>query len=187
MSERIITEKQLREIMPYCPPDSAAAYAVELSRAMLAAEITTVTRAAAFLGQLAHESGCLRFMSEFGGGAKYEGRADLGNTTAGDGERYKGRGPLQLTGRANYRKYGDALGVPLVEHPELAATPGVGFRVAAKYWVDHGLNALADKLDWVGITRAINGGLNGYTLRVAFIQTALAILGRDTPLVGVTP
>lgn len=173
------TAKLLLEIMPNCPPSRANEYAGFLAQSMTAGGITTVTRTAAFLGQLAHESGDLRYMEEIASGERYEGRVDLGNTEHGDGPRYKGRGPLQLTGRANYRKYGEALGLPLVEHPEMAATPEVGFRVAVKYWTDHRLNEMADRLDWVGITRAINGGVNGYSLRVGKTQIALAVLGRE--------
>ncbi|MET0376400.1 MAG: glycoside hydrolase family 19 protein, partial [Rhizorhabdus sp.] len=91
----------------------------------------------------------------------YEGRKDLGNTQQGDGYKYKGRGPLQCTGRANYRKYGRLLGIDLETNPTLAAVPSIGLHIALEYWRTHNLNALADNDDVVGITHKVNGGENG--------------------------
>ena len=93
----------------------------------------------------------------------YEGRADLGNTRAGDGARYHGRGFIQLTGRANYRGYGRRLGVPLERNPDLALDPKIASRVLAAYMKDHGIGALAARGDWRGVRRAVNGGLNGWS------------------------
>ena len=115
-----------------------------------------------FLSQLAHESGNFRYMEEIAPGAAYEGRKDLGNTQAGDGKRYKGRGPIQLTGRANYRRYGQQLGIDFENNPAIVAIPSVGLLVACKFWSDNGLNVLADQDDVTTITRRINGGLNGF-------------------------
>lgn len=114
-----------------------------------------------FIAQLAHESGNFRYMEEIASGAAYEGRKDLGNVHSGDGKRYKGRGPIQLTGRSNYRKYGQALGFDFENHPEIVAYPSVGMLVACKYWSDNGLNELADQDDVLAITKKINGGTNG--------------------------
>ncbi|MFL5320255.1 MAG: glycoside hydrolase family 19 protein, partial [Myxococcaceae bacterium] len=133
-------------------------------------------RKAAFLAQLAHESGQLQWWHEFASGAEYEGRRDLGNTHPGDGVRYKGRGPIQLTGRANYRSAGRALHLPLEAHPEMAVKPSVGFRVAVWFWTTHGLNALADKGKFTEITRRINGGFNGLSSRLAYYRRALKVL-----------
>jgi len=182
-----LTVEHLIEIMPNCPRAVVADYAILLTDAMAGGQITTVTRAACFLGQLAHESGDLRWMVEQDSGEAYEGRADLGNTNKGDGPRYKGRGPIQLTGRANYHRVGKKLGLPLEEQPDIAARPDVGFRVAALYWTEHSLNVAADKLDYPGITRAINGGLNGYSQRVAKTQIALGVLGRSATIIGAGP
>lgn len=114
-----------------------------------------------FLAQLAHESGNFRYMEEIASGAAYEGRKDLGNTQPGDGVRFKGRGPIQLTGRANYRRYGQQLGIDLENNPQIVALPSMGLMVACKFWSDNGLNVLADKDDMVAVTRRINGGTNG--------------------------
>ena len=118
-------------------------------------------RLAHFMAQLCHESGSFRYMEEIASGSAYEGRADLGNTVAGDGKRFKGRGPIQLTGRANYRTFGRRIGIDLERHPEVAAIPSIGLHTALEYWRDRGLNALADRDDVLGITRKFNGGTNG--------------------------
>lgn len=126
-------------------------------------------RLAHFMAQLCHESGSFRYMEELASGQAYEGRVDLGNIHPGDGKRYKGRGPIQCTGRSNYRKYGRLIGIDLERHPELAAVPSIGLHVALEYWKQNGLNALADADDIEKITRRINGGLNGYQDRKAHL------------------
>lgn len=122
-----------------------------------------------FLAQLAHESGNFRYMEEIASGAAYEGRKDLGNIQVGDGKRFKGRGPIQLTGRSNYRKYGQKLGIDFEKNPEIVAIPSVGFLVACEFWSANGLNNLADKDDLLTITRRINGGTNGLADRNAHL------------------
>jgi putative chitinase len=155
----------LQKAMPGLSTALAEKYAPLLRHAMLEQKITTPARAAMFLAQLGHESASLKFFEEIWGPTQaqlgYEGRADLGNTHKGDGKRYKGRGPIQLTGRANYRKYGGLLGLPLEAHPEMAAKPEVGFRTAALFWHNIGGNAIADAGDFVRLTKRINGGVNG--------------------------
>ncbi|EKY30618.1 chitinase class I [Brevundimonas diminuta 470-4] len=122
-------------------------------------------RLAHFMGQCAHESGGFRFMQEIWGPTQaqrgYEGRADLGNTQPGDGRRYQGRGPIQLTGRANYRRVGRQIGIDLERHPEIVSHPSIGLLVGCFYWSDRKLNARADADDLLGLTKAINGGTNG--------------------------
>lgn len=124
-------------------------------------------RFAHFIAQLTHESGNFRYMQEIASGTAYEGRKDLGNVMAGDGVKFKGRGPIQLTGRANYQKYGRALGINFESHPELVAIPSIGLLVACKFWTNNGLNELADRDDLLTITRRINGGTNGLVERKA--------------------
>lgn len=126
-------------------------------------------RFAHFFAQLLHESGSFRYMEEIASGAAYEGRADLGNTRPGDGVRFKGRGPIQITGRANYRVFGRRIGIDLEQNPAIAAVPSIGLHLALEYWRDRKLNALADADDVVAITRRINGGTNGLTDRKAHL------------------
>ncbi len=171
-----LTEKQLRAIMPHLPKAKAAKFLGPLNAAMKEYQINTRKRQAAFLAQLAHESGELRYMEEIASGEAYEGRKDLGNTKPGDGKRYKGRGPIQLTGRSNYRRAGKALGLDLEEHPEKVATPEVGTRVAGWFWKTHGLNELADKGDFKEITRRINGGYHGMPNRQLYYRRAQEVL-----------
>lgn len=118
-------------------------------------------RLAHFMAQLAHESGSFRYMEEIASGAAYEGRDDLGNVKPGDGVRFKGRGPIQITGRANYRTFGRAIGIDIENHPEIAAVPSIGLHLALEYWKSRGLNALADADNVLAITKKINGGENG--------------------------
>lgn len=115
-----------------------------------------------FMGQVGHESGNFKYTEELASGKAYEGRADLGNTEVGDGERFKGRGYIQLTGRANYDKYGKMLGVDLVNHPELAEDPKISQQLAVAYWKDRVQPQMEKKGKSVEVaTRAVNGGFNG--------------------------
>ena len=176
-----VTVAQLCRCMPALPQTRATGYLPHLQVAMTEFEISfTVRRAAAFLAQIGHESGDLRWWSELWGPtatqAGYEGRKDLGNLALGDGKRFRGRGPIQLTGRANYRRFGEILDVDLIGRPELAATPAVGFRIAGLYWREHGLNALADADNFEQITRRINGGTNGADDRNARYRRCLDAL-----------
>jgi predicted chitinase len=130
-----------------------------------------------FCAQVGHESLGLRYMEEIASGAAYEGRADLGNTQPGDGTRFKGRGPIQLTSRTNYGAFGrwcHAAGLVgsddyFVVNPQQVAQPRWGFLAAAWYWTvaRPKLNVLADAGDIEGATRAVNGGLNGLADRIA--------------------
>lgn len=124
-------------------------------------QITSELRSRMWLAQVGHESLSLRYFEEIASGAAYEGRNDLGNTQPGDGMKYKGRGPIQVTGRYNYTAAAQALGLDLVNRPELAADPEHAFRVSAWWWATHGLNEISDTADVVAATRRINGGLNG--------------------------
>lgn len=138
--------------------------------------IDTPHRMAAFLAQVGHESAGFRYTVELWGPTAaqqgYEGRADLGNTEPGDGYRYRGRGLIQVTGRANYRKAGKALGVDLEQFPDLLAGHELAARSAGWYWQSRGLNRYADNDDFERLTRAINGGLNGYEDRVRRLTLA---------------
>jgi len=175
----MVTDDELRQLMPNCPAATRLDYLPFIQEAMAEFEIDSYLRETAFLAQLAHESAELRYMEEIASGAAYEGRKDLGNTQPGDGKRYKGRGPIQLTGRANYIKYGGLLGLDLVNNPTLAATKEVGFRVAGQFWKLNGLNELADLLQFRLITKRINGGYNGLDDRLKYYQRARKVMTRD--------
>jgi len=142
--------------------------------------INTELRLAHFLAQAAHETGDFCYMQELWGPTpaqkRYEGRADLGNTEPGDGKRYMGRGIFQLTGRANYRAIGKALGLPLEEEPWLAAQPDTSVHIACHYWMTRGINALADRDDLFAVTRKINGGTNGIRDREKCLARAKAVI-----------
>ena len=138
--------------------------------------LDTPLRLAHFMAQVAHESGGFRYMEEIASGQAYEGRKDLGNTVPGDGKRYKGRGPIQLTGRANYRTFGRKVGIDIEQHPEIVAVPSVGLLVGCMYWDDCKLNALADADDVEAVTRKINGGLNGIAERKTYLVKAKGLL-----------
>lgn len=175
----MVTDDELRQVMPNCPAAKRADYLPFIQKAMAEFAITSYWRETAFLAQLAHESAELRYMEEIASGAAYEGRKDLGNTQPGDGKRYKGRGPIQLTGRANYTKYGGLLGLDLVNNPTVAATKEVGFRIAGEFWKLNGLNELADQQDFKAITKRINGGYNGLDDRIKYYERAKKVLSKD--------
>ena len=160
--------------------DRAREFLPHIEAAMAEFDISTPARQAAFLAQIGHESGGLHWLVEIWGPsiaqAHYEGRADLGNTQPGDGFKFKGRGLLQTTGRANYQRTGDALGVDLLADPTLLATPELAARSAGWYWREHGLNALADAGNFMLVTRRINGGTNGLEERTALFDVAKTVL-----------
>lgn len=177
-----ITIAQLQGVMPNLKTPKASLYLPLLNAAMAEFEINTVKHIQAFIAQLAHESAELRYMEEIADGSAYEPSKNanlakkLGNVKEGDGKRYKGRGPIQLTGRSNYEIAGKALGLDLVNDPTIAATPEVGFRIAGWYWKSRSLNALADKGDFKAITLLINGGYNGLEDRIKFWERAKKLI-----------
>ncbi len=134
-------------------------------------------RVAAFLAQLAHESGEYRYMEEIADGSDYEGREDLGNTNYGDGRRYKGHGPIQITGKTNHRLCGMALDINLLEVPTLITQPKYGTRSAGWFWKTHDLNLIADRNWFITITKTINGGTNGLAERITYWNRNRQILG----------
>lgn len=154
-------------------------YASVLIPAMDMGDIVTAPRMTAFLAQILHETGGFQWLTEFGSGQAYEGRADLGNTQPGDGPRYKGRGFIQLTGRYNYRAAGADLGLDLEGNPEIVATPSVAAKTAVWYWTKNRLNAKADVGDFRGVTRAINPALKDQAERERLYENAKAVIGYD--------
>jgi len=115
-------------------------------------------------------------VTEFASGEAYEGRLDLGNTEKGDGVRYKGRGYIQITGRANYATYGKRLGIDLVGNPDLALDANVAAKILAMYFKDRKVNVACDAKDWEFCRRKVNGGLNGYSEFIKVINQFLTKL-----------
>lgn len=107
----------------------------------------------------------------------YAGRYGNGDEASGDGWRYRGRGLMQITFHDNYQLCGVALGLPLVQQPDLLAVPANAAASAAWWWTTHGLNALADAGQFQQITRVINGGLNGYSQRLYLYGAVKKALG----------
>jgi predicted chitinase len=129
-----VTPEQLKEIMPSMPLERARTMLPAIVETCQRWSITSKVQVAAFLAQLGAETGAFRYLEELASGDAYEGRSDLGNTQAGDGRRYKGRGWIQLTGRANYRRAGADLGLDLEANPAQVATPRVAGLVSGWFW-----------------------------------------------------
>ena len=179
-----INLQQLQAILTNAPASRLSTYLPYLTEAMAWGQINTCARISAFLGQVAEESGEFRYMEELASGAEYEGRKDLGNTSPGDGVKYKGRGPIQITGKANYAAAGKGIGVDLVNNPALAAQPQYAFKTAVWYWNSRNLNSYADKNNQDGFdqcTLKVNGCLTcartHKNVRDAYWKKAKSVLG----------
>ena len=178
-----ITTLQLQQILPNAG-QSAGVFVPVLNTAMVRYQIVGSLRMAAFIAQIGHESGQLHYVRELGSDqylSKYDTGSlarRLGNTPQadGDGQKYRGRGLIQITGRANYAECGEALGLDLVNHPELLEKPQHACMSAAWFWASRGLNTLADAGKFDTITRRINGGQNGAADRRALYAQALKVL-----------
>ena len=198
-----ITSQQLLKILPNAG-QSAGVFVPVLNTAMSRYQIVGAKRIAAFVAQVGHESGQLtrlvenlnysadalrktwpsRFNAELASTAarKPEQIANIaygnrmGNTEQGDGWKYRGRGLIQITGKNNYRDCGEALGLDLINHPELLEKPQHACMSAAWFWASRGLNTLADAGSFSKITSRINGGQNGAAGRQALYAKALKVL-----------
>lgn len=192
-----MTRLALAGILSRVAPQLGAAVATEyaglLTGPMREAGITTRPRVAGFLAQLGVESGRFRYVEEIWGPTpaqlRYEGRLDLGNTQPGDGRRYAGHGWIQLTGRHNHRKVGQALGLDLEGQPKLATLPVNAARIACHFWATRTyqnrarpelrgrtLNQLADLEAVTAITEVINGGRNGLQERLELWRQLMAFI-----------
>lgn len=175
----LVTAEQLQAIFG-CGPVTARTFAPFLDAAMQEYGIVTPVRIAAFLAQVGHESGRLKYAREIWGPtsaqSRYEGRADLGNTQPGDGKRFLGRGLIQITGRANYSQVTEALGEDFMTYPTLLETPKWACLSAAWFWASRGLNELADAGEFDRITRRINGGQTGRADRIALFEAAKRVI-----------
>ena len=168
---------QVGTVFPKITGSKLKDYTKHINDALKVADINTKLRVAHFLSQIGHESGGLQWFKEFASGSAYEGRKDLGNTQPGDGVRFKGRGPIQITGRANYQECGKALNVDLISHPELLEQPKYAFKSAAWFWKTRNINNSADKDDIRAVTKTINGGYNGLSSRQDYLNKAKKALG----------
>lgn len=188
---------------------SAGIWTAALSPAMAWANIDTAARMASFIAQAAHESaeftrlvenlnysadGLLKtFPSHFDSveavsyarnperiaNRVYASRMGNGDESSGDGWRFRGRGPFQLTGKANYFAFSQARykSAVLLENPDALIDSKDGAMSAAWFWLSHGLNILADAGAFLQITKKINGGTNGLDSRLAYHRIALDVLG----------
>lgn len=200
-----ITGATLQKLFPTLKRDKAERYAADYSAALKFGEINSRARLCAFVAQQGLESSDLKHLREIWGPtpaqARYDVRTDLGNTPErdGDGKKYMGRGGLQRTGKANYLRFQEATGVPVVDHPELIEKPEHSFASDALYWKDKKLNRLADQLTLCGdakdlaifdkITKKINGGYNHRIERQSRYLVAIANIPEDlfNPHTEVTP
>lgn len=186
-----ITTSNIMAIMPYVKSSIAknknfAGYTLEgivgrLNFYAAEFEIMTPLRWAHYLAQIAHESAELRYSEEIASGKAYDtGKLaiKLGNTPEadGDGQRFKGRGLIQLTGRANYEAYMKYCGFDVVKQPELLAKPVGAIRSSMWFWKSKGLNELADRDEFTAITKRINGGTNGIEDRRKYLARAKKVL-----------
>lgn len=171
-----MTSEELLKAMPYAG-SRAQVFAQPLTTAMAEFGIDTPQRKAAFIAQIAHESGSLKYVKEIADGSAYEGRADLGNSSPGDGVKFKGRGLIQVTGKANYRACGTALSLDLLNNPELLEQPENACRSAAWFWKSRNLNQYADADQFGALTKRINGGFNGLDDRIQHWLKARKVFG----------
>ena len=138
----ILTNEDLKKILPLSSEVNRNKYIEWLNYFMPKYDIDTDKEIAAFIAQIGHESGQLRYVEEIASGAAYEGRKDLGNTQKGDGKRFKGRGLIQITGRYNYTQLSKDLGEDFVKNPELLSTPKYAVQSACWFWNKNKLNDL---------------------------------------------
>jgi putative chitinase len=175
-----ITASDIRAISPSATGRIVAGI-VDNQDAIAKGGIDTPLRLSHFMAQLAHESAHLTVTREFASGAAYEGRRDLGNVHDGDGRRYRGRGLIQTTGRANYREATKDIqdmnpGAPNFEDdPEALEEFPWALLAGISYWRRRNINAVADRDEVEAVTRKINGGTNGLPERIRYLAKAKAI------------
>lgn len=173
-----ITKEFLKGVMPYASNSNIERFLPYLLEWMPKYGITTKDRICHFIAQVAHESGSFVYVKELASGKAYDtGKlaANLGNTPEedGDGQKYKGRGLIQITGTSNYKAISKDWGVDVFSKPELLETPTYAVRSACWFWWKHGLNKLVDSGTTIEkITKVINGGQNGLVDRKEFYKRA---------------
>lgn len=163
-----------------CPVEDTRMYLPGILAALKEKKIDSKLTLVATIATIGVETGGFKPIREIGDDdyftEMYEWRSDLGNDQLGDGARYHGRGYLQITGRANYRDYGQRLGIDLEGNPELALDPIVSARILSNYFWDREIDKAADEQNWEQVRMAVNGGLNGWDVFMDFVDRALAVL-----------
>lgn len=197
----MLTSQQFKELFPNCA--DADGWVNAMNEVFPNYEINTNKRIAAFIAQCGHESGGWRVFEEnlnysakalitvfpkyfknVGRSAEeyarkpekianvvYAGR--MGNTAVGDGWKYRGRGPIQLTGKDNYVAFGKEMNVDVSNPDVVAKDKKISLMSAIWFWNKNGLNKLADTGDITSMTKRINGGYNGLEDRVAHYEQTL--------------
>jgi predicted chitinase len=182
MSEWTIDAEALRHVCPNLDPAQARRIADGLGEAFMRFDINTPRRAAMAVAQWGHESDHFRTATEYASGDDYEGRRDLGNTQPGDGRRFKGRGRIQVTGRANYERVAQGLGLDCVNNPDLLAEPPNSELASGFWWSANGCNAICDRDDFLALTKRINGGTRGLAERQRLYALALEVAPKLVPV-----
>lgn len=183
----MITSEQLHSCIPLASDRAIAKYYQPLCETIERFNINTSLRIAAFLAQIAHESGNLQYVEELASGSAYEYRKDLGNLEfealqiahanySTTGKFYKGRGLIQITGFYNYKKCGEALGIDCIHIPQLLTDPMYASLSAGWFWDANELNAIADTGNFNKTTRIINGGWNGKNERLSYYRNNITVL-----------
>lgn len=175
--KEVISKAQIKAILK-CSDATVEKHYEALNKTLEDYKINTPLRIQHFMAQIGHESCGLRYTEEIASGKAYEGRADLGNIYEGDGRKFKGRSPLQLTGRANYTEYFRFIGRPeLIETPEILSTDmELMWGATAWYWKTRNLNKWCDRDDIMGVTLRVNGGYNGLADRKQYLARANAVI-----------
>ena len=203
----LVSGELLKKFITTLSTANAALYAEPLAKVLNEFSITTPLRIAAFIAQTAHESaGYSLFLENLNYSAPallatwpsrftaataaqyahqpekianfvYANRGGNGSVASGDGWKYRGRGVIQITFHDNYKVCGAALKLDLLTNPDLLLQPFPAFRSGGWFWNSRNLNALADAGDFLGITKAINGGVNGLADRQAYYTRIKSVLG----------
>ncbi|MEQ8466528.1 MAG: DUF4231 domain-containing protein [Coleofasciculus sp. E1-EBD-02] len=177
---QLITPEQASKIMD-CPLADSQKYLPGVLEALQDYDILDKQVLIGLLATVRVETNGFKPINEFGGPKyftkHYEGRRDLGNVKPGDGAKYHGRGYIQITGRANYRTYGQKLGVDLENNPELALDPEISAKILACYFKDRGVATAAKVGDWRKVRKLVNGGYNGWDVFSKYVEKGKAVIG----------
>jgi putative chitinase len=181
MSDWTVHASALQHVCPNLSDKDAARIADGLGEAFARFDINTPRRAAMAVAQWAHESDHFKTATEYASGDAYEGRADLGNKQKGDGRRFKGRGRIQITGRANYEAIAKALDIDCVNNPDLLAESPNSELASGQWWKLNECNAFCDRDDFLGLTKRINGGTRGLDDRKRLYARAMQVADKLVP------